>query len=176
MTATHAPNGDNEGSIGTSVLRWANAYFAKINGAYPVTTSYAQLSSDQSTSSTSLSDVSGMSIALAAGATYRVQVRLLTTSNATTIGVKTALNYTGTGTINGIRKYNIQSNYNNEQITAFDTSTMPTSSNGSTPFDERFDCIVTTTTAGNLVLRSASETSTSTTVKAGSLMIVQRIA
>lgn len=176
------PRADNEGSIGTAAKRWANIFVKLINGAFPVTQQTAGLTSDVNRSLTSLGNVTGLdAFTLRAGHTYHFLFKCLVTTNATSVGIKLSVNFSGgSGQVSALswlsKTPTSASAFNSERVTTLDGGTVETTGPGATVREHILEGIITVTANGTLALRQASETATQTTVKAGSFGLVREIA
>ncbi|MDP3667511.1 MAG: hypothetical protein Q8R50_12590 [Sediminibacterium sp.] len=137
-----------------------------------------QLSADVNLSSTTLTNVTGLNtFALDAGSTYYFRFICLVQSNAGIVGILLSLNASAAvASINFVTKWPTSataSSYGN--FTALQGGTLPTTGPGAVSVEYLLEGTVVTTGAVTFSLQQRSETATQTTVKAGSLGIVQKL-
>jgi hypothetical protein len=139
---------------------------------------YALVSgSDFTTSSTTLVDITGLSVALVSGGTYEFEAVLTAGPGADTNGVQVGVQYSSTGSIEaGLHaKAASATAFAAGRITAFNTAsaTLEGSANASLPV--WIKGIVVTTGAGNLTIQCLKPTSGTATVYQKSFLRVTRI-
>ncbi len=137
-----------------------------------------QLTGDQSTSSQSLGDITGLaSYSLVASATYYFRLNAVVQTNATTVGILLSVNCSGAvSAINWVSLWPTSATaWSSGQFTALDGGTLPTTGPGTTNTQYILEGTITTSGAVTMAFRYRSETATSTTVKAGTVGLVTRI-
>jgi hypothetical protein len=140
------------------------------SGSNPI--SYALLTSQHDNSTTSYTDVTGLSFALAADASYFVEYFLRVNTNATSVGIKLALNAAQATTsiaLTGLVPSNA-AGLNTQFAAGFTFSkdtesfTMTTGPGGTNTLCVLLARVVTVTNADTLQLRHASETASLTSI------------
>jgi hypothetical protein len=137
-----------------------------------------QLTGDISTSSQTLSNVTGLNtFSLDANSTYYFKFYCLVQSNAATVGVLLAPNASAAvSSINFVTKWPITATtYSHGNFTALQGGTLPTAGPGTTSTEYLIEGTVVTSGAVTFSLQQRSETATATTVKAGSFGIIQKL-
>ena len=139
---------------------------------------YALVSgSDFTTSSTTLVDITGLSVALVSGGTYEFEAVLTAGTGADTNGVQVGVQYSSTGSIEAGLHANAATAtaFTAGRITAFNTAsaTLEGSANANLPV--WIKGIVVTTGAGNLTIQCLKPTSGTATVYQKSFLRVTRI-
>lgn len=141
---------------------------------------YARVTgSNATTSSTSLVDITGLSIALAANCVYEIEVCLLTGTSAVTTGTKYGVNYSAAGAavFAGYNGTTTDTSNVTNRMTALNTGTstfMTTSASTNGSF--LLKGIVTTgANTGNVTAQHLKVTSGTSTVFIGSYMKITRI-
>lgn len=139
---------------------------------------FLQLTGDQTSTSTTLADVTGLAaFSLAASTTYQFVFELMVTTSATTVGILCTINNsTAVTSINYINQFPISATVSSvERVTALQGGTVPTAGNGATLQPYRVHGQVVTNTAGTMALQFRSETGGAVVVKAGSYGWITRI-
>lgn len=137
--------------------------------------SYARLTAQHDSSSTSFSDVTGMSFALVADAVYIVEYFLRVSTNATTVGIKLGLNSAQATTQIALSGWvpATAASLNTQYAAGFTFSkdaeifTMTTGPGATNTLAMLVASVVTVTNADTLQLRHASETATLTSILTG---------
>ncbi len=179
-TTTHAFSCGTDQTSGTSAL------------------TIVYLSADHAISSTTATEVTGLQAASLATGTYTFKYMLLIQSATSTVGVGTGINFTGTATMNAYRHgpgtgqlaatgtmsgvqnngaANIADMY---AATAFTTTTPNMLNTGGVATInvnnlQIIEGVLIVTVTGNLALWHSSETATSTTIKAGSSLVLTKV-
>lgn len=155
------------------------------------------LSGDQSNSTTTLTEVTGLSLALPVG-TYQFQYAVIYQAAATTTGVRFSVNFTGTVTsfvanvlYGGTSGLNSDAAPDQDQViaaaavyNAFTARAKSTAGWGTTISVDtinadmltRIDGTMVVTVAGDIELWHGSEVAAASTVKAGSSLVVTKVA
>lgn len=144
---------------------------------------YAYLASDDAVSSVSFANVTGLSFALVAGARYFFEYFLRISTNATTVGIKLAVNAADAGTtiaLTGMIPSNaaaLATPWAGGYTFSKDAEifAMTTGPGGSNVPAYLHGIVTTTTNPDTLQLRHASETATTTTIHGTSLGRITRI-
>lgn len=145
---------------------------------------YAISTADDPVSATAFSDVAGLSFALVASAKYFFEYFLNVDTNATTVGIKLAVNSGDAGTAIALGGFNpttapaLNTQYAGgitftKDAQPFVTTTGP---GGTRSLAYMFGTAITTTNPDTLQLRHGSETATTTTIYANSVGRCTRIA
>ena len=169
-TAPTATFADNDTSIATTAfVEAARPKYARVTG------------SNATTSSTTLVDITGLTLALATGATYEFEANLTASTSAVTTGIKYGVNYSSTvslieATIIGTLASATPTD-RVERIFALNTpSNIFHTTSASTVGGVLIKGVVTTTGVGNLTISHLKVTSGTSTVFIGSFLKVTRIA
>lgn len=139
---------------------------------------FLAITGDQTSTSTSLADVSGLAaFSTVAGKTYYFSFELMVTTSATTVGILCTINHsTAITSINACTQYPITATtFTVERISALNGGTLPTAGPGATLQPYRISGNVVVNTAGTFALRFRSETGGAVVVKAGSHGYITRI-
>ncbi|MDP1810964.1 MAG: hypothetical protein Q8K66_06115 [Sediminibacterium sp.] len=148
------------------------------SGTLEIVPKLLQLSSDVNLSSVTLTNVTGLNtFSLDAGSTYYFRFKCLVQTNATNVGILLTLNASAAvSSINFITKWPTSATaYSYDNFTVLQGGTLPTTGPGATNAEYLLEGTVVTTGAVTFSLQQRSETATQTTVKAGSLGIVQKL-
>jgi hypothetical protein len=134
------------------------------------------LTSDATSTSTSLADVGSLPITISATGTYKFEWVGFFTSSATTEGLTIAMNGPSSSLIAYSVAYAISTTYVNGYTTAssWDSGPAIASTGGSTPREFRVTGVFTATSTGTIAPRFAAETggANSAVIKAGSWFTV----
>lgn len=166
--ASHAASHENGGGDEIDVTGLAGA-----GGGLSV----ARKASDQAFSSTSFADSTGLTFAVAASTSYYFKYVIFFTTNATTVGIRLAINGPASPTsivYGGLQGTGINANdqtmstnwANAYEVALLASTTGPGPSNQAVALIEGI--LVNGSSAGTLALRHASETATATTIHASS--------
>lgn len=145
---------------------------------------YAALAADQTTSSnTTLTDLTGVSLTLAAG-TYRLTGLCIVTPANSTMGIKIGFNYSGTGTMFGMNYFTNNNalagaaNYVQTSLASGTDTRQVAGGTNSQPAQSKHDLIVVVTATTTLKYQFAQHTSNGSnlTAEAGSYLMAERIA
>lgn len=160
-----------DGGTGSSTA--ANAQIALQLDRY-----FGSVTGDQNTSLQTFTDITNMNgIALAASATYYVNVDAIVQTNATTVGILISPNASGAvSSVNFNTTYpTAATTWTTERISALQGGTLPTAGPGATNTQYRLSGFIVTSGAVTFAMQFRSETATQTTIKAGSTMYVMRV-
>jgi hypothetical protein len=148
----------------------------KGDGSWAPATAYAYVTgSNATTSSTTLVDITGLSLALEANSKYDIVVTLHVLMSADTTGARYALNYSAAGATLEGSAYGTFSGtaFRSDSITAFNTATGNAYTQGTNSLPGVIEIRATVTTganAGNLTVQFLKVTSGTATVKVGSVV------
>lgn len=152
-----------------------------LSATYALAQMVARISgSDSTTSSTTLVDVTGLSVALLANSVYEFEAKLYVGTSADATGIRYGVNFSAAGATieGGMIGPNSATVTRDEAIRAFNTSSSnvyltATSQNGYVLIT---GIVTTTTNAGNLTIQHLKISSGTSTVRIGShLKIIQKI-
>ena len=162
---------------GSGNLSWSNAAGIGIPTYAFVT------GSNFTTTATSLTNITGLSVALVAGAKYEIEA-VMSDSASSNKWLNFGVNYTGTGTLAGIVNGLVDLGANGHdlciQLSAFNTAYLPSGANGfcgvtGVKGGVLIHGIVTTTTAGSVTIEVENLGAQTATIYTGSFIKVTRI-
>lgn len=145
---------------------------------------YAVMTADSAVSATAFANVAGMSFSLAAASKYLVEYFLHLDTNATSVGIKLALNAADAGTTIWLAQFNpttapaLNTQYAGGITFTKDTQPFVTTTGpgGTRSLAYLFGVVITTTNSDTLQLRHGSETATLTTIYTNSVGRCSKVA